>query len=243
LCTDRRLALTEHPDKSKAPDATARFQRIQDALTRIQEAEECGRWDDDDSDDGYDDYGYDGEEVFFEDIVASMFGFGVGGGGRGGGGIHFAAGPGFPSGAAFAGFAYDERRDRRLEEEDRRWQQRRVAAEAARRADAAEVKRQAEAQLNAARERAQREAARVAAEAKPPKHEQLRRKGNEAFASSKFARCERRRAPPRMPHRTTTHRTTHRAPPPCARVRRAVCVRTQADGSRRRTLPRCAAAR
>ena len=48
----RKLALQWHPDKNGgSPEATAKFQRIQDAYTRIQEAEETGRWDDDEEDD------------------------------------------------------------------------------------------------------------------------------------------------------------------------------------------------
>ena len=62
----RRLALTEHPDKSDAPNATERFQKIQDAYTRIQRAEESGRYDDDDDDmdDFFDDgFGFDGVDA------------------------------------------------------------------------------------------------------------------------------------------------------------------------------------
>ena len=38
----RKLALSEHPDKSDRADANTRFQRIQDAYTCIQAADEAG---------------------------------------------------------------------------------------------------------------------------------------------------------------------------------------------------------
>jgi molecular chaperone DnaJ len=71
----RRLALTAHPDKNASPDATERFQRIQDAFTRIQASEESGRGgasdDEDDEDDDYDDDYYDEYEAFEEAVRAA----------------------------------------------------------------------------------------------------------------------------------------------------------------------------
>ena len=89
----RKLALSEHPDKSTSDSATAtaNFQRIQDAYTRIQAAEESGRWDEEDWDDEDGDGMY-GDELFEEMMSAMFFGFGgggvrFGGGGRGMGGF------------------------------------------------------------------------------------------------------------------------------------------------------------
>jgi len=101
----RRLALTAHPDKNNSPDATAAFQRIQDAFTRIQAAEESGRGggSDDEEEEDYDeddDYDYDDDYAFEE--AAFMFMFAFGGGPPPGFGGQFGAGP--PRG--FGGFAH-----------------------------------------------------------------------------------------------------------------------------------------
>eukprot|EP00962_Isochrysis_galbana_P040182 scaffold14529_cov117-Isochrysis_galbana.AAC.3 len=102
----RRLALTAHPDKNASPDATERFQRIQDAFTRIQASEESGRGggsdDDDEDDDEYDDEYYDEYEAFEE--AAFMFMFAFGGGPPPGFGGQFGGGGGPPRG--FGGFSH-----------------------------------------------------------------------------------------------------------------------------------------
>ena len=43
----RRAALAEHPDKSGHANSTERFQRVQDAWTCCQAAQEAGAWSDD----------------------------------------------------------------------------------------------------------------------------------------------------------------------------------------------------
>ena len=62
----RRLALQHHPDKAgNSPEATAKFQRIQEAFTKLQEADEIGmRYDEEDEED---DYGFEFDEDFYGD--------------------------------------------------------------------------------------------------------------------------------------------------------------------------------
>mmetsp|Transcript_12316 Transcript_12316/g.37743 ORF Transcript_12316/g.37743 Transcript_12316/m.37743 type:complete len:934 (+) Transcript_12316:2-2803(+) len=205
----RRLALTAHPDKNSSPDATEHFQRIQDAFTRIQASEESARGggsdEDDEDDEDYDDEYYDEYEAFEE--AAFMFMFAFGGGPPPGFGGQFGSTP--PRG--FEGFSHPgseqcDCRDCRAErnaferQEEARQAALRESArrEAARKRAWAEERQKAEAELHSARQRA-REARKeteggdgmASATPRPTvrKAEQLRQRGNKAFAEGKYARA------------------------------------------------------
>jgi curved DNA-binding protein CbpA len=196
----KRLALQHHPDKAgNSPEATANFQKIQDAYTTLQRADEVGRhYDDDgyseDDDDYFDDdlYGDDdfGDIPFF---FAQMFGARAG----------F---PGFgPFGSAdFGRYRHGEscdcpqcvyeRQQFFADQRDTEWEQRQrereQRAHEARRRQAAEERQRAKREFADARARAQRESTSSSAGASSnTKAEQLRQRGNRAFREGKFARA------------------------------------------------------
>ena len=91
----RRAALAEHPDKSGHANSTERFQRVQDAWTCCQAAQEAGAWSDDEFGDEREDEFDEEDEDIMMDVLGQMF-FAQMFGGRG-------APPGRPPPRGFAG--------------------------------------------------------------------------------------------------------------------------------------------
>ena len=71
--TYRRAALAEHPDKSGHANSTERFQRVQDAWTCCQAAQEAGAWSDDEFGDERDDEFDEEDEDIMMDVLGQMF--------------------------------------------------------------------------------------------------------------------------------------------------------------------------
>ena len=187
----RRLLLTEHPDKSKHPDANQRFQRIQDAYTCLQAADESGRFDDDDDydeDDEEEVIVYDDDDELVSDLLERMFGFG---------------GPrtpgGFPSGFVFTGlaghdgsFSFEREADGRHRREhtsrtehihqEEHWRR----AQEAQREEMRRAQQQVQRQFEQARQRCAQKASEAA---EPTRADQLRQRGNQAFAAGRYAKA------------------------------------------------------
>ena len=198
----RKLALQWHPDKNGgSPEATAKFQRIQDAYTRIQEAEETGRWDDDEEDDFDDDFGPDDDflHAVFEQMFFSGAGFGS-----------FSSGP-FGRGGDFAEFCSQgcvcpecvfDRQQATAERREYDWRRQQEArqerARSARREQQEEQRQRNRTEFEAARARAAASArgggggsvaSSAATRPAVARVEKLRLRGNKAVQEGHFARA------------------------------------------------------
>ena len=192
----RRLLLTEHPDKSKHPDANQRFQRIQDAYTCLQAADESGRFDDEEDDD-YDEDDeeevvvYDDDDELVSDLLERMFGFGP----RTPGSV-FAPGSGF----VFTGLAGHDgsfsfereadgirhRREHTSRTEHIHQEEHWRRAQEAQREEMRRAQQQVQRQFEQARQRCAQKASEAA---EPTRADQLRQRGNQAFAAGRYAKA------------------------------------------------------
>ena len=201
----RKLALQWHPDKNGgSPEATAKFQRIQDAYTRIQEAEETGRWDDDEEDDFDDDFGPDDdflhavfEQMFFSGAGFSRFGsFSSGPFGRGGDFAEFCS-----QGCVCPECVFDRQQataERREYDWRRQQEARQERARSARREQQEEQRQRNRTEFEAARARAAASArgggggcvaSSAATRPAVARVEKLRLRGNKAVQEGHFARA------------------------------------------------------